>query len=167
MTINRNLANLASAVVSTGGNLATANLSGTITNSQLAGSITSDKISSITSSHVTTALGFTPGTGSVTSVATGNGLAGGTITSSGTLTLGSVTHDSVGCYASGKIATNVGALSMGSTFAGGSFTVQNAAYSDEGGAMVGTGVTSTLSGTYRYVGIAFGGNYQVLAVRVS
>jgi hypothetical protein len=51
MTLNRNLANLASAVVSTGGNLATANLSGTITSSQ---------INDITSSQVTTALGFTP-----------------------------------------------------------------------------------------------------------
>jgi len=40
--------------------IATTQLTGTITNAQLAGSITSDKISSVTSSVVTTALGYTP-----------------------------------------------------------------------------------------------------------
>lgn len=47
----------------------------------------------LTSSDVTTALGFTPGTGngSVTSVATGTGLTGGPITTSGTISLANTT----------------------------------------------------------------------------
>jgi hypothetical protein len=40
--------------------IATTQLTGTITNTQLSGGITSDKISNLTSSLVTTALGFTP-----------------------------------------------------------------------------------------------------------
>ena len=116
MTINRNLANLASAVVSTGGDLATANLSGTITNSQLAGSITSDKlagsitsdkISSITSSHVTTALGFTPGTGSVTSV---NGQTGA---------ITNTTFDSIGSCAI-LVSAQTSDTAVGATIAGSS-----------------------------------------------
>jgi hypothetical protein len=73
MTINRNLANLASAVVSTGGNLATANLSGTITSSQ---------INDITSSQVTTALGFTPISAASAPVTSVNGQTGAVVTTS-------------------------------------------------------------------------------------
>ena len=43
--------------------------------------------------------GFTSNTGTVTSVATGNGLSGGTITSSGTLTVACPSVGSVGSYA--------------------------------------------------------------------
>ena len=42
----------------------------------------------------------------VTSVATGNGLSGGTITTSGTLTLGAPSAGSVGSYASGYQNSN-------------------------------------------------------------
>jgi len=49
---------------------------------------------------------FTGGGGTVTSVATGNGLTGGTITSSGTLTVACPTFNTVGsyCFATVKIA---------------------------------------------------------------
>jgi hypothetical protein len=149
MTINRNLANLASAVVSTGGDLATANLSGTITNSQLAGSITSDKISSITSSHVTTALGFTPG--SVTSVATGNGLSGGTITTSGTLSVACPSFNTVGSYAFIGMIANGGAgsvnFSAGSNYSAGGSQGQIVSIATGGDI-----ATNNLSGTWKWMG---------------
>jgi hypothetical protein len=61
---------------------------------------------SLTSSDVTTALGFTPGTGNgtVTSVATGTGLTGGPITGSGTISLSNTTV-TAGIYGN---ATTVG-----------------------------------------------------------
>jgi len=77
----------------------------TLPTSQLSGTVTSSQIASITSSQVTTALGYTPynasnpsGYGTVTSVATGNGLSGGTITTSGTLTVACPTFNTVGSY---------------------------------------------------------------------
>jgi hypothetical protein len=44
----------------------------------------------------------TGGSGTVTSVATGNGLSGGTITSSGTLVIAAPSADSIGAYALGS-----------------------------------------------------------------
>jgi len=77
----------------------------TLPTSQLSGTVTSSQIASITSSQVTTALGYTPynasnpsGYGTVTSVATGNGLQGGTITTSGTLSIACPSALSVGAY---------------------------------------------------------------------
>ena len=77
----------------------------TLPTSQLSGTVTSSQIASITSSQVTTALGYTPynasnpsGYGTVTSVATGNGLSGGTITSSGTLAVACPGFNTVGSY---------------------------------------------------------------------
>jgi len=45
----------------------------------------------LTSSDVTTALGYTPGAGTVTSITAGTGLSGGTITTSGTISLSNTT----------------------------------------------------------------------------
>jgi len=167
MTINRNLANLASAVVSTGGDLATANLSGTITNSQLAGSITSDKISSITSSHVTTALGFTPGTGSVTSVATGNGLSGGTITGSGTLVIAAPSYNSVGSYCNGVLTSS--SASGNTNYAAGTGANQMQGYNID--ACGNTSKTNNFSGTWKAMcgssGVGSNSPGGTLFVRVS
>jgi hypothetical protein len=44
-------------------------------------------LTGITSGQVTTALGFTPGTGTVTSITAGTGLSGGVITTSGTISM--------------------------------------------------------------------------------
>ena len=51
--------------------------------------------------------------GTVTSVATGNGLSGGTITTSGTLTIAAPTIYSIGSYAIGMINTNLNSGSSG------------------------------------------------------
>tara|TARA_R100000951_G_scaffold116630_1_gene129446 strand:- start:4222 stop:7854 length:3633 start_codon:yes stop_codon:yes gene_type:complete len=77
--------------VSGTGTVSGLSLSGTVTSS---GSLTLGGTLSLTSSDVINALGFTPtaNLGTVTSVATGAGLDGGTITSSGTL---EVEYDSV------------------------------------------------------------------------
>jgi hypothetical protein len=59
------------------------------------------------------------GGGTVTSVATGNGLSGGTITSSGTLVLAAPTHNSVGSYCFVQSGTNAW-QSSGTTYTYGS-----------------------------------------------
>lgn len=107
------------------------------------------------------------GTGTVTSVATGNGLAGGTITTSGTLTLGNVGWDTVGCCANGLINSNLGTVSPGGTFGGSTLRVAGMYYEPCVSGMLSNGVISTLSGTYRYLGIAQGGTRNLVAVRIA
>ena len=150
--------------------------SGLSTNTSATGavSVTNTGVTSIVAGTNVTISGSTgavtinaAGGSAVTSVATGNGLAGGTITSTGTLTLGDVGYNTVGCYASGYINANLGTVSAGSTFAGSNFRISNMAYCGCSSGMVNNGVQGTLSGTYRFVGIAIGGNRQVLAVRIS
>lgn len=65
--------------------------------------------------------GFTSNTGTVTSVATGNGLQGGTITTSGTLSVACPTYNTVGSYSMGgmELATGLG-VTGGSNYAVGS-----------------------------------------------
>jgi len=71
------------------------------------------------------------GTGTVTSVATGNGLSGGTITTSGTLTIACPTAGSVGSYAE-VIAANIyngaSTVSFGSNYPANYSGNQNAVY---------------------------------------
>ena len=116
------------------------------------------------------------GGGTVTSVATGNGLSGGTITSSGTLTIAAPSYGSVGSYVWGYfIISRSGSLSWnaGDTFpAGGSFADSVVAgYALVGGGC-GTGgqAVYNLSGTWRLLssGVAAGsGQWLTLMVRVS
>ena len=62
---------------------------------------------------------YTGGGGTVTSVATGNGLSGGTITTSGTLVIACPTFNTVGSYC--MVSTgNSNILSSGSNYAAGS-----------------------------------------------
>lgn len=119
-------------------------------------------VSSTTGAVVVSATGG----GTVTSVATGNGLSGGTITTSGTLTLGDVAFNSVGSYAGFQSPNNLGTLSGGSTFAGSGIRLNQAVYSPCAGLMAGNGAASfPCSGTWRYVGAA--GSYNLIAVRIS
>jgi len=92
---------LAGTGLSGGGNLTanvTLNNAGVLTFNTRTGNI------SLTSSDVTTALGYTPGSGNgtVTSVATGTGLSGGPITSSGTISLAN-TAVTAGTYGNATI----------------------------------------------------------------
>ena len=101
---------------------------------------------------------FTPGTGTVTSVATGNGLSGGTITSTGTLVIAAPTQNTVGAYAYGIILNMTGAgiaLTNGNNYSAGAGSGQVQALATSG--WVGsTGMTrvysNSLSGTWKYLG---------------
>jgi hypothetical protein len=110
---------------------------------------------------------WTSGGAGVTSVTAGSGIS--VSASTGAVTISSAAHsfDSIGSYANGVINANAGALTGGSTFAGSSFWVYNASYNTCGAVMVASGAYVTVSGTWRFMGIAAGANNQVLAVRVS
>jgi hypothetical protein len=95
--------------------------------------------------------------GTVTSVATGNGLSGGTITTSGTLVLDAPAFNSVGGYY--LIGwNNTGARNVGSTYSGGNWFNLDAA-----GCINFSGYSP--AGTYRMLG-GIAGPY-FLAVRIS
>ena len=95
----------------------------------------------------------TAATGTVTSVATGNGLSGGTITSSGTLTVACPTFNTVGSYTYGVVRTTSGNQnwSSGDNMAAGTSNknVQNCFVTLNGcGGYEPTGVNE-LSGTWK------------------
>lgn len=94
------------------------------------------------------------GGGTVTSVATGNGLSGGTITTSGTLTIACPSWNSVGSYA---FAFGVfGNFTSGSNYSAGAGGNQVCAlYLDgaDGGSPI-TVTGNTLSGTWKYMGLS-------------
>jgi len=111
------------------------------------------------------------GTGTVTSVATGNGLSGGTITTSGTLSLAAPSFNSVGSYCYVTYNSNNGSsVSAGSNYSSGN---NSSPSNNTITASVGNGQTSTtLSGTWKWM--ASNGNCNScitnltgLAVRVS
>jgi hypothetical protein len=64
----------------------------------------------------------TAGAGTVTSVATGNGLSGGTITSTGTLVVACPTHNSIGSYCVGGtvVSGTSGSFAFGTNYSAGS-----------------------------------------------
>jgi hypothetical protein len=93
---------------------------------------------------------FTGGGGTVTSVATGNGLQGGTITSTGTLSVACPAFNTVGSYCWGVFYVANAALGSGGTAAaGGGFQqVQSALIFKS---MTGYKETNNLSGTWRWM----------------
>lgn len=88
--------------------------------------------------------------GTVTSIATGNGLSGGTITTTGTLTIAAPSHNSVGTYVWGYL--NATSASNGSNYSAGSSTNQVQLSNTSG-----SQVSNILSGTWRYLGITYSG----------
>ena len=94
------------------------------------------------------------GSGTVTSVATGNGLSGGTITTTGTLTIACPSWNSVGSYA---FAFGVyGNFTSGSNYSAGDGGNQvRACFLDgaDGGSPI-TNSGNTLSGTWKYMGLS-------------
>jgi hypothetical protein len=117
--------------------------------------------------------------GTVTSVATGNGLSGGTITSSGTLVIAAPTSNSVGSYCFAAYKYNGPANnppSFGSDYSAGTASSQitlAAVSTDMNGASAtfGANNSNSLSGTWRWMGGAYssaGNNWTLgIAVRVS
>jgi hypothetical protein len=91
----------------------------------------------------------------VTSVATGNGLSGGTITTTGTLTIAAPAFNTVGSYIFGFPAqsTNIGSLSYSQTTAGSNLRVLSTNYDGCNGYYGTSGIVNpSLSGTWRCLG---------------
>jgi hypothetical protein len=84
--------------------------------------------------------GYTTNTGTVTSVATGNGLSGGTITTSGTLAIAAPGFNTVGSYVFGRFDNNN--LASGGTIAAGGGSGQLRSYNPYGA------LSNNLSGTW-------------------
>ena len=114
----------------------------------------------------------TAGTGTVTSVATGNGLSGGTITSTGTLVIAAPSYNSVGSYVYGFVTALSTAFSAGDTKSAGAsanqvqgIVIRNFGCGNE------FRVSNNLSGTWRMMlsntDGGGGGNVLALMVRVS
>jgi hypothetical protein len=112
--------------------------------------------------------------GTVTSVATGNGLSGGAITSTGTLVIACPTFDSVGSYAMcGSMSGFNSAFTAGSNYAAGSTSNTLAPVCldfDGASSATVTGVTSgSLSGTWKWMSATISSNTYIagIACRVS
>ena len=187
--------------------LATTQLTGTISSGQLAAGAAvanigytpynatnpNGYITGINSGNVITALGYTPynatnpngyttNTGTVTAVATGNGLQGGTITTSGTLSLAAPGFNTVGSYVYAMVWLNQTGtqVNSGSTYSAGTsgFTgeiwsavhVENLSLE---GAAPRNQYSANLSGTWRWMAgnsnssAGNPGNAVGLAVRVT
>jgi hypothetical protein len=116
----------------------------------------------------------TAGVGTVTSVATGNGLSGGTITTTGTLVIAAPSYNSVGSYVFAYVYNDGGAslANQGSYAAGaGARQVQAGAFANYADNDNRAYASNNLSGTWRNMGgtTTCGCNFQTssLFVRVS
>jgi hypothetical protein len=102
----------------------------------------------------------TGGSGTVTSVATGNGLSGGTITTTGTLTVACPTFNSVGSYCGGSVTQGQSAGSI-SRSSGDAISAGNGNNQLRSGVirMNGEGFSpitvNNLSGSWRWMGATF------------
>jgi trimeric autotransporter adhesin len=135
--------------------------SGLSTNTSATGavSVTNTGVTSIVAGTNVTISGSTgavtinaAGGSAVTSVATGNGLSGGTITSTGTLTIAAPSYNSVGSYVHGGTTGNPSTISGGGTIAAGGGGTQLQAFNWTGCG----GWSNNLSGTWRLMA----GNYS-------
>jgi hypothetical protein len=158
MTQAYNLAILANAVDTSGrlnvGTNATGTLpvanggTGTSSPSLVAGSgIT------ITGSFPNQTIASSGGAGTVTSVATGNGLQGGTITTSGTLSVACPGFNTVGSYCFGGFNNNISTTS-GATYSAGSLQ-STTIFRDDEGESGRQSYQNNLSGTWRWMGSSF------------
>jgi hypothetical protein len=103
-------------------------------------------------------------TGSVTSVATGNGLSGGTITSTGTLVVACPGFNTVGSYITG--CSQSGNFASGSNYAVGTGVsqMQSACINE----IAGITIENNLSGTWKWMAASTSDSYRVgAACRVS
>jgi hypothetical protein len=115
----------------------------------------------------------TAATGTVSSVATGNGLSGGTITTTGTLTIAAPSSNSIGSYiAAYTQCGGGGSFSYGTNYAIGTGNNQIQWIAGSGGSIGGAGGTTGISGTWRWMGRSASGgccgtSLSMLAVRVA
>lgn len=102
--------------------------------------------------------------GTVTSVATGNGLQGGTITSSGTLSIAAPSFQSVGSYCYMKAQANYtnpsGSVSPNTNYSGDNAKLYNAG-------QCGPNPYGNAPGTWRCVGAEPGNSFGYLGVRIA
>lgn len=111
-----------------------------------------------------TAITFNDGTtqstaasGGVTSVATGNGLQGGTITTSGTLSVACPTFNTVGSYVFGGFNGSSTSITSGSNYSAGSGVNQVMSSSLFISCAVNYMILNNLSGTWKYMGATVSG----------
>lgn len=95
--------------------------------------------------------------GTVTSVATGNGLSGGTITTTGTLTIACPTFNTVGSYCWVRLTGNGAAISSGSNYSAG-YVQSFSACTGDGDTLGYATSTNNLSGTWKWMGGAGNSN---------
>ena len=147
-----------SAVAGTGVSVSAATGAVTFTNSGVTSLVagTGVSVSGATGAVTVSATGG----GTVTSVATGNGLSGGTITTSGTLVVACPSFNSVGSYAQVYMRVNGNStVTAGSDYATGTGNLQLQSAQQQDGlvdneviASYGTILGSGLSGTWRWMG---------------
>jgi trimeric autotransporter adhesin len=111
--------------------------------------------------HITAASSNTPGT--VTSVATGNGLSGGTITSTGTLIIACPGFNTVGSYVFGNRNNGGGATVSGTNYAAGGAggQIRSGVYTATNNYFT---VTNNLSGTWKWMASSFPADEDVYGV---
>jgi len=100
------------------------------------------------------------GGGTVTSVATGNGLSGGTITTTGTLTIAAPSYQSIGSYMAFRNDNSSSAIAPNSNYSGNKCTVIGI------DGCFNTYSTGSATGTYRCLGAMNNSGYW-LGVRIS
>jgi hypothetical protein len=135
----------------------------TLTNAGVT-SVTGAGTVSVSASTGSVTITGTGGSGTVTSVATGNGLSGGTITSTGTLTVACPTFNTVGSYTMAAIDNGV----SGTNYAAGSGGNNMKSGGIEGSFATGA-ATNNLSGTWKWMAasISSGNGTYGHACRVS
>lgn len=91
------------------------------------------------------------GSSGVTSVATGNGLSGGTITTTGTLVIAAPTAGSIGSYSLARVSGIIAGITY--TY-GSNYSINDSWYvaEDAYGTKTTTANTNTLSGTWKWLG---------------